>query len=279
MLKIDSHQHFWKFHPVRDSWINDEMNLIQRNFLPDDLYPLLSANGFDGCVAVQADQSESENDFLLALATNNDFIKGIIGWVDFEAPNFEEQLKHYSNNPLIKGFRHVLQAETQRDYMLRPAFLNGIGLLKKYNFTYDILIFPDQLKFTEQFVSRFPDQLFVLDHIAKPDIKNQKMDNWNADITALAKYPNVYCKLSGMVTEANWNGWKPTDFTPYLDVVFNAFGVRRLMYGSDWPVCLLAGGYKPALEIIQQYSAQLTTNEQALLFGGNAVRFYRLNQQ
>lgn len=278
MLKIDSHQHFWKFDPVRDSWINDEMQVVRRDFLPDDLRPLLSANGFDGCVAVQADKSDAENEFLLALATENEFIKGIVGWVDFEAPNIEEQLKHFSNNPLIKGFRHVLQGEAQRDYMLRPAFLNGIGLLKKYNFTYDILIFPDQLKFTAQFVARFPDQLFVLDHIAKPDIKNQKMDNWKEYIIALAKHPNVYCKLSGMVTEASWNSWKPTDFTPYLDVVFNAFGVRRLMYGSDWPVCLLAGGYNSALELIKQYSAQLTNNEQDLLFGGNAVQFYKLNQ-
>ena len=276
MLKIDSHQHFWKFDPVRDSWINDDMKIIQRNFMPADLEPVLKANGFDGCITVQSDQSETENEFQLANASNHDFIKGFVGWIDLQAENVDERLEYYSWFEKFKGLRHVLQGEAQRDFMLRPAFLRGINLLKKYNFTYDILIFPDQLGFTETFVYHFPDQPFVIDHLAKPYIKNKDIKGWKKDIKAVSKFENVFCKISGMVTEADWKNWQMDDFKPYIDVAVEEFGTNRLMFGSDWPVCKVAATYEQVIGIIADYFSGFTKNEQNLIFGGNALRFYNI---
>lgn len=277
MLKIDSHQHFWKFDPVRDSWINDEMKIIQRDFLPADLLPVLQQNGLDGCVTVQSDQSEEENDFQLKNAAENGFIKGVVGWVDFEAANIEERLQHYAQFPAMKGFRHILQGETQRDFMLRPAFMKGIKLLSKYDFTFDILIFPDQLAYTKQFVASFPDQPFVIDHLAKPYIKDRKITDWKKDMEDLARFPNVSCKVSGMVTEADWKNHQSEDFTPYLDVAVNTFGTDRLMYGSDWPVCQVANSYTYVLNLVKEYFSRFTHSEQENVFGKNAVEFYRIS--
>lgn len=276
MLKIDAHQHFWVFDPVRDSWINDEMKVIQRDFLPPELAFVLRENGIDGCVAVQADQSEEQNAFLLGLTEGHDFIKGIVGWVDLQADNIEERLEHYSHTKLMKGFRHVLQGEANRALMLEPAFKRGISLLHKYGFTYDILIFPDQLKFANKLAKEFPEQKFVLDHIAKPYIKDGKIDSWSAEIEQLAACPNVYCKVSGMVTEADWYNWTNATFKCYLDVVFNAFGTKRIMFGSDWPVCLVAGDYTDVKAIVSEYCSQFTADEQDMIFGGNATTFYNL---
>lgn len=278
MLKVDSHQHFWIFDPVRDSWINDEMRVIQHDFLPEHLAPLLKTNGMDGCVAVQADQNEAQNDFLLGLAKENDFIKGVVGWVDLQADDIAERLAYYSEFDLIKGFRHVLQGEEDRALMLKSTFRNGIGELKKHDFIYDILIFPDQLQYVSAFVGGFPDQKFVIDHLAKPYIKDKKIDEWAKDIRSAAKHQNLYCKVSGMVTEADWKNWKTDDFTPYLDVVFEAFGTERLMFGSDWPVCQVAADYGAMKDIMEQYTAKLSANEQASFWGGNATRFYNLKQ-
>jgi L-fuconolactonase len=277
MLKIDSHQHFWKFDPVRDSWIDDQMIAIRRDFLPAELESILTGNGFDGCITVQSDQSEKENEFQLANAKQHDFIKGIVGWVDLQSEQIEERLAYYKQFEKMKGFRHVLQGEVQRDFMLRPEFLNGISLLRKYGFTYDILIFPDQLKYTADFVSRFPNQPFVIDHLAKPGIKNHQINEWEKDIRALAKFENVFCKVSGMVTEADWKAWKPEDFHPYLDVLVDAFGVDRLMYGSDWPVCNLAGIYERVVGLVKDYFSTFADAEQQKLFGGNAAKFYTIN--
>lgn len=275
-MKIDAHQHFWQFDPVRDSWINDEMTVIQRDFLPQDLWPVLQANGIDGCITVQSDQSEPENDFQLQNAAANDFIKGVVGWVDLQANNIEERLAYYSRFDKMKGFRHVLQGEPQRDLMLQPKFMHGISQLAMFNFTYDILIFPDQLPYILQFVQSFPNQKFVIDHIAKPDIKHQTIADWKKDIEAIALFDNVSCKISGMVTEANWQQWQPSDFTPYLDVVVNAFGTKRIMYGSDWPVCLVAASYERMLGIVTDYFKNFSETEQADFFGLNAARFYNL---
>lgn len=275
-MKIDAHQHFWIFDPIRDSWINDEMDAIRKDFLPKNLKPILQENGFDGCVAVQADQTEAQNDFLLDFAQDFDFIKGIVGWVDLQGLDVEERLAYYAKYPKMKGFRHVLQGEIERDLMLKPAFMNGISLLGKYNFSYDILIFTDQIKFAEEMVNAFPNQKFIIDHLAKPDIKNQNISAWRKDIKAIAKHENTFCKVSGMVTEADYNNWKQEDFTAYLDVVFECFGTKRLLYGSDWPVCNVAGGYQKALNILTNYTQQLTKNEQALFFGENACSFYNL---
>lgn len=276
MQKIDSHQHFWKFNPLRDNWITDEMAFIQKDFLPADLQPILKENNFDGCVVVQSNQSEEDNDFLLNNAVKNDFIKGVVGWVDLRAENAEERLGYYSEFEKIKGFRHVLQGEANRSFMLLSEFMNGISLLEKYNFTYDILIFPDQLKYLPQFVSSFPNQKFVIDHIAKPLIKEQKINEWEKEIKAVAEHENVWCKVSGLVTEAEWKFWKPADFTPYLDVVTEAFGTERIMFGSDWPVCLVAASYNRMLGIVTNYFAGFSNSEQNAFFGVNATNFYEL---
>ncbi|HEY0677644.1 MAG TPA: amidohydrolase family protein [Chitinophagaceae bacterium] len=276
MKRIDAHQHFWKYDPVRDSWINEEMNVIRKNFLPADLQPLLNQNGFDGCVAVQSDQSEAENHFHLRNAEAFDFIKGIVGWVDLQAKNIHERLLHFSQFKKIKGFRHVLQGETQRDLMLQPAFMNGISLLKKFNYTYDILIFTDQLQYIPKFVSSFPDQSFVIDHLAKPDIKSGEISEWKRLIKTVSQFENVYCKLSGMVTEANWDNWNARDFKPYIDVILEAFGTSRIMFGSDWPVCQVAASYDEVVGIVEDYFSSFSKTEQEKVFGLNAIDFYNL---
>ncbi|MDN3579948.1 amidohydrolase family protein [Mucilaginibacter flavus] len=276
MLKIDSHQHFWIFDPVRDSWIDDSMPAIKRDFSPVDLLPVLQQHGIDGCVAVQASQTDDETHFLLEHATASPFIKGVVGWVDLKADDLEAKLQAYQQHQKLKGFRHVLQSEPDVQYMLHPSFKKGIGALQKYGYTYDILIFPQHLPYAAQLVAEFPNQKFVVDHLAKPPIKAGEIEAWQKDIEALAKYPNVMCKVSGMLTEADWTNWKPEDFTPYLDVVFNAFGPNRVMFGSDWPVCLLAGGYHATMQIIQQYCTKLTDAQQHLFWGGNAISFYGL---
>ena len=276
-LKIDAHQHFWKFDPIRDTWIEPHMAVIQRDFMPDDLWPVLQEVGIDGCVLVQVDQSEDENDFLLENAARYDFIKGVVGWVDLWDPNVEQRLAHYRKFPKMKGYRHVLQGEKDRALMLNPNFKRGIGFLKQFGYTYDILIYPDQLGYTKDFVAAFPDQPFVLDHIAKPHIKDRYItDEWKDAMHAVAAYPNVYCKISGMVTEADWKYWKPEHFRVYIDTVVEAFGTDRILYGSDWPVCLLAASYQQTLSIVQDYFSSFSAEEQAAFFGGNAIKFYNL---
>ncbi len=276
MLKIDAHNHFWKFDPVRDSWITEEMSAIRRDFMPADFLPVLQQHGFDGCIVVQSDQSEKENDFQLKHAAQHDFIKGVVGWVDLQSPDVAERLAYYQSFPAMKGFRHVLQGEADRALMLKPAFKNGISLLQQYGFTYDILIFPDQLKYAAELVVAFPRQKFVVDHIAKPDVKTGSSDNWRKEISALANHENVFCKISGMVTEADWKQWKKEDFTPYIDTVVEAFGINRIMYGSDWPVCQVAASYSKMLGIVSQYFSQFSATEQAAFFGGNACSFYNI---
>ncbi|MNL28619.1 Amidohydrolase [compost metagenome] len=225
---------------------------------------------------VQSDQSAAENLFQLKNAEDNDFVKGVVGWVDLQAKDITDQLEQLSTYKKMKGFRHILQGERDRALMLKPEFMNGISKLNLFNYTYDILIFPDQLKYAAELVSKFPDQPFVLDHIAKPDIKNGTIEDWKKDLTALAQYENVSCKVSGMVTEADWRNWKASDFNPYLDVVFEAFGIERLMYGSDWPVCLVAASYEQAMGLMEGYISKLSVDEQELFWGGNAIKFYNL---
>jgi L-fuconolactonase len=277
MLKIDAHQHCWQFDQVRDSWITDDMSVIRRDFMPANLQPVLERNGINGTVLVQTCHTEEDNRFMLELAARNSFIKGIVGWVNLQSIMVEDKLKlHHDKHPMIKGFRHVLQSDPDDQLMLRESFKRGISLLNKYNFTYDILIYPKHLKYAAQLAAEFPDQKFVLDHLAKPPIKSMAIGEWKKDIEALAKYQNVYCKVSGMLTEADWQSWRTEDFTPFLDVVFNTFSTNRVMYGSDWPVCLLAGAYNRSLEILQIYTSRLSQHEQDQFFGGNAIEFYNL---
>jgi L-fuconolactonase len=273
---IDSHQHFWKYNPVRDSWINDSMEIIRKDFLPKDLKPILKANSVDGCIAVQADQSEEETEFLLQCAKENPFIKGVVGWVDLRAENLEERLAYFSKNNLFKGVRHIVQGETE-GFLLRNDFQDGIAHLSKYNLTYDILVGYKQLSEVITFVTKFPNQSFVLDHLGKPPMESKEIKQWKNEIEALSEFTNVYCKISGMTTEANWSNWKPDDFNVYLDIVFDAFGVHRIMYGSDWPVCLLAAEYKEQLSIIEEYISEFSLEDKTAIMGGNTLKFYDLN--
>lgn len=275
-MTIDSHQHFWTFDPIRDSWITDDMSVIQRNFYPDDLKPILIQNGIDGCVAVQADQSLVETAFLLDLAAKNDFVKAVVGWIDLQADDIEEQLSELNSVKKLAGFRHVLQAEPDVEYMLRPNFLRGIAKLQKYGFTYDILIFPKHLTTAQKLVAQFPDQPFVLDHIAKPYIKAGLIDEWKRDIQSLAKFENLQCKVSGIITEADWKNWTYKLIKPYLDVVFEAFGIDRIMFGSDWPVCLVAGDYAQVKGIVETYTEDFSDSEKNKVFGENATKFYSI---
>lgn len=276
MQKIDTHQHFWKFDPIRDNWITDEMSVIRKDFLPQHLEPLLKQNDIDGCVTIQSDQSENENLFQLANAEKYDFIKGIVGWVDLQADDVKERLAYYKKFEKVKGFRHVLQGEAQRDLMLQPFFLRGIKALEEFNYTYDILIYPDQLGFAKQFVAQFPEQKFVIDHLAKPYIKDKKIEEWKNDIEQVAQNENVYCKISGYITEADLKNWEKEDFIPYFDIVVAAFGTDRIMFGSDWPVCLAGVEYNEVVNIVKDYFSAYTKNEQDKFFGNNAIKFYNL---
>ena len=277
MPVIDAHQHFWKYNTTEFDWLTDDMKIIRKDFLPEDLKPLLDENNVDGCVAVQTNQAKAENGFLLNLAEKNDFIRGIVGWVDLMAADVEDRLAHWHQHKKIKGFRHILQGDKNRALMLEENFKNGIRLLNKFGFTYDILIFPDQLKYARELVKYFPEQKFVIDHLAKPYIKSKEIEQWKKDIENFKSCENVYCKISGMVTEAEWNTHSLELFKPYLDVVTETFGIKRLMYGSDWPVCLVAASsYKEVYKIAEQYFGFFSKDEQENIFGSNAVRFYSL---
>jgi len=276
-MRIDSHQHFWKFDPVRDSWIDESMKVIQKDFLPDDLLPLLRVNFIEGTIAVQADQSEVETRFLLELASGNNFIKGVVGWLDLRSPLIENRLAYFSGFPKLKGLRHIVQAEPDDQFMLRDDFQRGMSQLNKYDLVYEILIKHFQLSAAIELTRNFPEQKFVLDHLAKPLIREGTMKPWENEIRELAVSPNVFCKISGMVTEADWRNWKETDLIPYLDVVFDAFGPDKLMYGSDWPVCLLAASYDQTLSVVKSYIKHLPENDQDKIMGNNAIRIYDLD--
>jgi len=276
MVTIDSHQHFWKYNKENHSWIGDDMAVIRQDFLPDQLRAVYQQNQVNGCVAVQADQTVEETDFLLDLASEHDFIRGVVGWADLQSPDIAEQLANYRQFKKLKGFRHILQGEAQRDLCLQKSFLNGISLLERHGFAYDILILKDQLQYIPELVSAFPNQRFVIDHLAKPTIKDGKIRDWKRDIELVALHDNVHCKVSGMVTEADLQRWRTEDFTPYLDVVVEAFGVKRLMFGSDWPVCLAAGNYMQVINIVRSYFNSFSEYEKSLVFGANAIDFYQL---
>jgi len=272
-MTIDSHQHFWFYDEQQYPWI-PKGSPLQRDWLPNDLAPLLASAGFDGSVAVQARQTIEDSGWLLTLADRSTMIKGVVGWVDLRSERIEDQLAELSKHRKFVGVRHVVQDEPADDFILRQDFLRGIGRLKQFKLTYDILIYPKQLPAAIELVERFPEQPFVLDHIAKPFIKAGAISPWREQIRELAKSENVLCKVSGMVTEANHSNWKSDDFKPYLDVVFEAFGQDRLMYGSDWPVCLLAGSYEKVFGLVDEYARQLTSAARARFFGPNAARFY-----
>jgi L-fuconolactonase len=276
-MNIDAHQHFWKYDPARDTWITEPMHAVRRDFLPHDLAPELQANGIDACITVQADSSENDTRFLLDLAARNPHIAGVVGWVDLRSPQLEDRLRELSKFPKLRGFRHVAQSEPDNRFLVQPDFTRGIAKLREYNFTYDILVFPRQLAAAIELVAMFPEQKFVLDHLGKPDVRTRTSTRWPAQIKKLASYPNVYSKISGLVTEADWYRWKPADFTPFLDTAFECFGPDRLMFGSDWPVCLLAATYNQVRQTLAEYVEKNAPAARAKIFGDNAARFYGLS--
>jgi len=274
-MRIDSHQHFWRFNPADYDWMKPDWP-IRRDFLPADLEPELRARNLDGSVAVQARQSLAESRWLLELATANAIIRGVVGWVDLRSPGVTEELEEFAKHPKFVGVRHVVQDEPDDGFMLRADFQRGIGELHHFGLTYDLLVFPRQLPAAIKLAQQFPEQPFVLDHLAKPPIKVGTLSPWREQIQELARLPNVTGKVSGLVTEANWADWRADDFKPFLDVVFGAFGPERLMFGSDWPVCLLAGSYERVFGLMANYVGQFGTNAVAKVFGDNAAKFYGL---
>jgi len=276
MKIIDSHQHFWKYTTKDFDWITDEMSVIRKDFLPNELQSIYQSNNVAGCVGVQVNQTEEENNFFLDFAEQFDFIRGVVGWVNLMAENVEERLAYWHQHKKVKGFRHILQGERDRALMLNPSFKNGISLLNKFDFAYDILIFPDQLPYALELIKLFPDQKFVIDHLAKPYIKSGEIEQWKNDIEGLKSFENVYCKISGMVTEADWKDHSLQTFEPYLDIVMATFGTKRLMFGSDWPVCLVAASFNKVLQMVKDYFTSFSANQQADIFYNNAVEFYNL---
>lgn len=278
-MRVDAHQHFWKYDPAEYGWITDALAALKRDFLPTDLKPLLDANGLDGCVAVQARQSREETQWLLELAAENAFVMGVVGWVDLRAADLPEALESLAAEPKLVGVRHIVQDEPDDAFVLREDFKRGIGRLREFGLTYDVLVYPRQLKATTELVRAFDGQAFVLDHIAKPAIGAGAMEPWATDIRELARSGNTMCKLSGMVTETRWKAWREEDFWPYLDVAMEAFGAGRVMMGSDWPVCTLSGTYGETVGVVRRYVERLTETEQAAVLGGNCARFYGLDAE
>lgn len=274
-MNLDAHQHFWQYDPVQYPWIQPDWPL-RRDFLASDLEPLLRANGFEGCIAVQARQTLEESRWLLRLADTSPAIKGVVGWADLRSDALGRQLEELTRHPKFRGVRHVVQDEPDDRFMLRPDFLRGISQLEAFGLAYDILIFPRQLPSAIELVRMFPRQRFVLDHLAKPSIKDQILEPWRSQIIELAQSPNVFCKVSGLVTEANRRGWTQPDFVPYLDAVWDAFGPDRIMFGSDWPVCLLAGEYRAVFSIIDQFLASVPLEAKSAVLGGTCALFYQV---
>ena len=273
-MRVDAHQHFWQYNPAEHTWMTEKMMALRHDFLPADLEPLLKASGFDGCITVQVRQSLEETCWLLELAEQNDFVKGVVGWVDLCSPDLPEQLERFEKHPKLVGVRHLVQDEPDDEFLLREEFGRGIARLAASDLTYDLLLYPRHLRAAVKLVAEFPDQSFVLDHIAKPSIAAGLISPWEQDLRELAMFENVYCKLSGMVTEAKWRRWQPKEFKPYLDVVFESFGAERLMIGSDWPVCTLSADYAEAVGVVLEYVERLEPGERKGVMGENCARFY-----
>lgn len=278
-MKIDAHQHFWNFNSFDYGWIDDRMQVLKRDYLPEDMHPELIKAGYTGTIAVQARQTVEETRWLLELSSRYDFIRGVVGWADLcDKDELRRQLDEFCLHRKFVGVRHVVHDEPDDDFMLRDDFLEGLSILAIYNLTYDLLLFPRHLRVAQKVVSIFPDQGFVLDHISKPFIRNRTISPWMEDIFNLAAHKNVWCKLSGMVTEAEWKNNDPEIFHPYLDVVFNAFGAQRLMIGSDWPVCRVAGEYADVMAIVEDYVERIPDSGKKKITGANCAEFYGLVQ-
>jgi L-fuconolactonase len=275
-MRIDAHQHFWRYDAAEYGWITDAMEPLKRDFLPVDLKPLLNEVGCDGSIAVQARHHMDETHWLLEQAGAHEFVRGVVGWVDLCSAEARGHLEQLASNRKLVGIRHAAQDEPDDEFLLRPDFCRGVALLAEFGLAYDILIYPRHLRAAAKFARRFPEQRFVLDHIAKPPIADRVLEAWNEDVRALAELPNVHCKLSGMVTEARWKHWTREDFRPYLDTILEAFGPARLMIGSDWPVCTLSANYRSTMGIVMDFIGELSTAERDAVLGDNCADFYRL---
>ena len=275
-MRIDAHQHFWKYDAAEYTWIDDSMAALKRDFLPDESAREMARVGFDACVAVQARQTLDETRWLLGLAAEHPSIAGVVGWVDLQAENVRDQLAALAGHQRLVGIRHIAQSEPDDRFLLRPQVVRGIRLLADFGLGFDILIYKRQLGSAAELVGRLPSQRFVLDHLAKPDLRSGEIDEWERDIRRLAAQPNVFAKLSGLVTEASWAQWTSDQIRPYLDVAFDAFGWNRLMIGSDWPVCTVSADYARTMNVVIDYVAARPDHERDAVLGGNARRFWNL---
>jgi L-fuconolactonase len=275
-MRIDAHQHFWRYRPQTHGWINDDMAVLKRDYLPGDLEPLLRTQAMGGCVAVQAAHSLEETRFLLDLADRHSFVRAVVGWADLLAPDLDRQLEALTTRSRLRGLRHIAQDEPDDSWLARDDVVRGVSRLRRFGLTYDILVYARQLPAALELARRLPDQPFVVDHLAKPEIREGRLDPWRERLRALAALPHVSCKLSGLVTEAEWDRWTAADIRPYLEVALEAFGPRRLMIGSDWPVCLLAGDYARVVGLVVDFVASLSPDERASVLGGTATRFYQI---
>ena len=274
-MKIDAHQHFWKYDATEYPWIGAG-TVLERSWMPEDLRPILEGAGMDGCVAVQARQSMEESRWLLDLAEEHSWIRGVVGWVDLRSEKVDEELGELMGRRGLVGVRHVVQDEVDEDFLGGAEFCRGVGKLAGYGLAYDLLIYARQLGSAVRMVERFPEQRFVIDHLAKPEIRLGKLEGWREWMKEMGKFPQVMCKVSGMVTEAAVGDWKAEDLRPYIEVVLEVFGVDRLMFGSDWPVCLLAADYGRVLGVVEGALEGFSVADRAKIFGGNALRFYGL---
>jgi L-fuconolactonase len=274
-MRIDSHQHFWNYHPDRQEWIGPEMGRLKRDFLPEDLYPVLQASQIDGCIAVQAEEHLRETEFLLELSDSHPWILGVVGWVEVAQDNLDELLDSWSQASKLLGFREILQSK-EPEYLLRKEFVRGIQKLGSRGYTYDILTYPQQLPAALSLVDKCPNQRFVIDHLSKPEIKAGDWKGWKKSLQPFGERELVHAKVSGLVTEADWKKWDANQLYPYLEIALEIFGPKRLLFGSDWPVCLVAGEYEQVLEVIDSFTNQLSADENEAILGGTAQEFYSI---
>jgi L-fuconolactonase len=275
-MKIDAHQHFWQYNPITQGWISDSMSVLRRDFSPAELQKEIKLCEIDGTIAVQAEETYEENYYLQRLALENDFIIGIVGWMDLLDKRAEEKMIELKSLQKLVGFRTITQGAPDEKYLSNKQYIQNIKLLANYDYTYDLLVHHSQLPSLIRCTEQLPNNRFIIDHIGKPDIKHQKINNWKINIKTLAANPNIYCKLSGMTTEADYQNWRYTDLIPYMEIAAEYFGVNRLCFGSDWPVCLVAGSYSRTIDVVEQFCAQLSAKEKNKIFGENTKEFYKL---
>ena len=274
-MTIDSHQHFWQYKSDKQVWISEDMNQIRRDFLPADLEKIYETNKVDGCIAVQADESWNETEFLLDLANKNDFIRGVVGWIDLKSKNLEDQLHNARKHIKLKGFRSVIQGKPDDAYFTNKSFKEGLKVLGRFNFKFDVLVYHDQLPAANKFMDQFPDQHFILDHAGKPAIRAKEIKKWKEQVKIMSRNPLIYCKLSGLITEAEWKNWRYDDIKPYLEIAAEYFTTSRICFGSDWPVCLVAGTYEEVIGIMKKFLEQVNSEEKEKVMGINALQFYQ----